>query len=122
MKIGMTAAASLAFFGAASVGLAQTTWLEIDDEALMVAPMNLSVDAIEDMDVYSADGERIGEVEEVLGSAQGKPSAVALEVGGFLGVGEREVIVPLDMLAMREDRMVLDMTKEQVDALENWDR
>lgn len=100
--------------------LAQSAWLEIDDDSLMVAPMSLSVDQIEDMDVYTAGGEAIGEVEEVLGTTQGEATALALEVGGFLGIGEREVIVPIDQLTMQEDRIVLDMTKAEIEALEDW--
>ena len=103
-----------------AAALAQGTWLEIEDDALMVAPMSLSVDQIEDMDVYTSDGEEIGDVEEVLGTSQGEATALALEVGGFLGIGEREVIVPIDQLTMQEDRIVLDMTKEQIEALEDW--
>jgi sporulation protein YlmC with PRC-barrel domain len=103
-----------------TAALAQSTWLEIDDDSLMVTPMSLSVDQIEDMDVYTSDGEEVGEVEEVLGTTQGEATALALEVGGFLGIGEREVVVPIDQLAMQEDRIVLDMTKEEIEALEDW--
>jgi sporulation protein YlmC with PRC-barrel domain len=117
----IAAAAMLACIASASTALAQTTWLEIDDDSLMIEPLTLSVDELEDRDVYTADGEEIGEVEEVLGTTQGEPTALALEVGGFLGIGEREVIVPLDQLAITEDRVVLDMTKEQIEALEDWD-
>lgn len=105
----------------AGTATAQTAWVEIEDDTLMVAPMELSVDQIEDMDVYTADGEEIGEVEEVLGTAQDAATAIALEVGGFLGVGEREVIVPIDQVTLQEDRLVVDMTEEEIEALEDWD-
>jgi sporulation protein YlmC with PRC-barrel domain len=120
MKHFLAASALVASIALPASALAQTAWVEIEDDAMMVTPMNLNVDRIEDMDVYTADDQRVGEVEEVLGTTQGEATAVALEVGGFLGVGEREVIVPLDQITMQGDRIVLDMTKEQIDALDDW--
>lgn len=101
--------------------MAQGAWVEIDDDNLSIPAMNMTVDQIEDMDVYTADGEEIGEVEEILGTTQGEATALALEVGGFLGIGERDVIVMLDQITMENDRLVLDMTKEEIEALENWE-
>ena len=95
--------------------------VEIEEDDLIVAPLNVTVDDLEDMDVVSADGEDIGDVEEVLGGADGQAAALALEVGGFLGVGERDVIVPLDQVTMQGDDLVLDMTQEEVEALPVWD-
>lgn len=38
-------------------------------------------------------GERIGEINEVVLSKDGKVAAVVIGVGGFLGIGERKVAV-----------------------------
>src|SRR5690606_20298752 len=116
--------AALALFAAVILpagALAQTTWLEIEDDALTVAPLNLTVDQIEDMDVYTAGGEKVGEVEEVLGMTQTAATALAVEVGQFLDVDDRDVIIRLDQITVQDDRLVIDMTKEQLATFEEWD-
>jgi sporulation protein YlmC with PRC-barrel domain len=50
---------------------------------------------LRDKDVYGPNNERIGEIEDVLVNQSGQVTGVVLEVGGFLGIGEREVAVPL---------------------------
>ena len=72
------------------------------------------------MDVKTAAGEEVGDVEEVLTDASGQPVAVSLEVGGFLGIGEREVVVGLDQLQLADDDFVIDADKAMVEGLPDW--
>jgi sporulation protein YlmC with PRC-barrel domain len=53
--------------------------------------------------VYDVSNSKIGDVRDVLLSADGKVSAVIVGVGGFLGMGEKNVAVPFDAIttAMR---------------------
>ena len=88
---------------------------------MIVQPFNLSVDDLEDMDLKSAAGEDIGEVEEVLLDAGGQPAAVSVEVGGFLGMGEREVVLGLDQLELMDDHLVTSADKATIEALPDWD-
>lgn len=94
---------------------------EVRDEQMVVQPFNLAVDRMDDMDVYGAGGEKIGEIDEVLMNAAGQPVAVSVDVGGFLGIGGQEVIVALDQLRLDGQRFVTSLTKEQVEALPRWD-
>ena len=48
--------------------------------------------------VYGPDNAAIGEVNDVLIGNDGKVRAVVIGVGGFLGVGEKNVAIPLDVL------------------------
>jgi len=48
--------------------------------------------------VYGPENASIGEVNDVLIGNDGKIRAVVIGVGGFLGVGEKNVAVPLDAL------------------------
>jgi sporulation protein YlmC with PRC-barrel domain len=48
--------------------------------------------------VYGPDNASIGEVNDVLIGNDGKIRAVVIGVGGFLGVGEKNVAIPLDSL------------------------
>jgi hypothetical protein len=110
------AAAAQAQQAAATTGLK-----EVEDESLMVHPFNLSVDAIEDMDLVGPNGDEIGDVEEVLADASGQPTSLAAEVGGFLGVGDKTVVIGLDQLRVENEKLVTGLTKEQLEALPEWD-
>ena len=74
---------------------AEPPLLEVEDEAMMVEPFGVSVDEFEDTDILGADGSKIGEVDEVLMTPEGEITAVSAEVGGFLGVGDKEVVLEL---------------------------
>ena len=116
-------AAALILGGAGLAGAQQgaTGLHEADDDGMMVQPFNVSVDDLEDMDLYGPGGEEIGEIEEVLADGSGKPVAVAAEVGGFLGVGEKAVTIGLDQLRLDGEHLVAGMTKEQLEALPEWE-
>jgi sporulation protein YlmC with PRC-barrel domain len=68
------------------------------------------------------DAERIGEINDLVIGQSGEVSAVIIGVGGFLGIGEKNVAVNYEDLqwVMAQDnseRIVLDgMTKEQLEA------
>lgn len=49
-------------------------------------------------DVYGANNEDIGEINDVLIDRSGRVTAVLLGVGGFLGLGEKDVAVPMGAL------------------------
>jgi hypothetical protein len=46
------------------------------------------------LDVYGADNEKIGDVNDILVDRQGTADAVVVGVGGFLGIGEKNVALP----------------------------
>jgi sporulation protein YlmC with PRC-barrel domain len=48
--------------------------------------------------VYGANNENIGEINDVLINRSGQVVAVIIGVGGFLGIGEKDVAVPMSML------------------------
>ena len=50
----------------------------------MVAPFNVSIDDLEEMEIYGPDGEEIGEVDEVLVDAQPSRSRSPPRSGAFL--------------------------------------
>jgi len=53
---------------------------------------------IKGVEVYNDRNEKIGSVDDVLLDPHGKVKAVVIGVGGFLGVGERNVAVPFEEL------------------------
>jgi sporulation protein YlmC with PRC-barrel domain len=46
------------------------------------------------LNVYSTNNERIGDVNDVLLDRNGNAEAVVIGVGGFLGIGEKDVAIP----------------------------
>lgn len=50
------------------------------------------------LNVYNAQNEKIGDINEILLLPSGNIAGVVLGVGGFLGMGEHDVLVKLDQL------------------------
>jgi PRC-barrel domain len=75
--------------------------------------------------VTNAAGESIGDINEVLLGQDGKMAAVVIGVGGFLGLGEREVAVKFDALKMQRATngsilFTVDVTKETLQIAPVW--
>jgi len=49
-------------------------------------------------DVYNDTGDEIGELDEIVLGEDGKANFAILEVGGFLGIGDRLVALPFESL------------------------
>ncbi|PYE28994.1 sporulation protein YlmC with PRC-barrel domain [Rhizobium sp. PP-WC-2G-219] len=52
--------------------------------------------------VYNSSDESIGEINDVIFSKDGSVEAAVIGVGGFLGIGEKNVAVPLDTVMVTE--------------------
>jgi hypothetical protein len=77
--------------------------------------------------VINAANETVGEINDVFIGKDAKPTAVLLGVGGFLGLGEREVAVNYDALRFSKDAkghtvVTINMTKDQFDRAPSWKR
>lgn len=77
--------------------------------------------------VYGAEDANVGEVGDVVLSQDGKVDAVIIDVGGFLGVGEKEVAVGMDNLAFMTDDsgnkyLYTTFTKDQLNAAAAYDK
>ena len=54
---------------------------------------------LEGLDVYSSNnGDKIGDISELIFDNSGKVQVVVIGVGGYLGIGERDVAVPFDQI------------------------
>lgn len=76
--------------------------------------------------VYGANDENIGEIGDVILTDDGSVDAVIIDVGGFLGVGEKEVAVGMDNLAFLADAdgeyyLYTAFTQEQLEAQAAYD-
>lgn len=66
--------------------------------------------------VYNQEGERLGSVNDLLVSPDGSVVAAVIGVGGFLGIGEKEIAVPFAIarVARRDNswHLVIDASKD----------
>ena len=73
-------------------------------------------------DVLGADDQKIGEVTDILFDKSGKIEAYIVSIGGFLGLGAKDVamapasfeVMPGDKGKNQADRLKVTMTKEQL--------
>jgi sporulation protein YlmC with PRC-barrel domain len=80
-------------------------------------------------DVIGADDKKIGDVTDILFDKGGKVEAYVVGVGGFLGIGSKEVAlaptafqaVPGDKSKNESDKLRLSMTKEQLKEAANFE-
>jgi len=70
------------------------------------------VSRIADMNVVDVQGRTLGEIERVVQGPDGRMQVV-VGVGGFLGLGERDIALPLDELALRNNELVIRQVNEQ---------
>jgi sporulation protein YlmC with PRC-barrel domain len=71
-------------------------------EKTRVNARTVSTEALIGAEVYTGKDRNIGEVSQVLIGEDGKAEAVVIDVGGFLGFGEKPVAVSFDSLKMFE--------------------
>ena len=114
VRLPLLAAVALALAGPA-LGQTQTQTLREADDDVMVPAFDRSADDLDDADLLTASGERIGEIEALLIQPDGQPTAFAADIG------DREVIIALAQVQMRGDDLVTGLTREQVAALPVWD-
>jgi sporulation protein YlmC with PRC-barrel domain len=56
------------------------------------------------VNIYGPNNEKVGDVNEVLIDRKGNADAVVLGVGGFLGMGEKDVAIPFSQIQWKYDR------------------
>ncbi|MFG6559548.1 PRC-barrel domain-containing protein [Sulfitobacter sp. 1A15299] len=89
-------------------------------EAEMIQQM--SADDLEGSYVYGANDETVGEIDTLLIGDDGKVDRVVINVGGFLGLGEKPVAVTFDELQVLKNvegddvRIYIDSTEERLES------
>jgi sporulation protein YlmC with PRC-barrel domain len=66
------------------------------------------------VDVYGSDNQKIGEIDELIVDQTGSIKAAVVGVGGFLGIGQKNVAIPFDQMQF--------MTEEQAEAMDRSNR
>jgi PRC-barrel domain len=113
-------AAAIAGPVALAQGLDPANLREVDDEDTL-AYEGRSVEQLEDMDV-ARDGQKIGEIDEVLADSAGRIVAVVIDFeDDFLD--DREVVLAIDQLKFGDDARLATVTlgDAELQGLPDWD-
>lgn len=99
------------------------------EEAVAEAKASSSVLASQFMGqtVYSTANENVGEINDIVMNRELDNVVVILGVGGFLGIGEKDVAISVDDITAVKDennnlRLTIAATKEQLEAAPTFDR
>lgn len=86
-------------------------------------PEQITSETLTGTAVYDAADAHVGEISELLIDADGKVTDAVVDVGGFLGIGEKPVALPLSDIEIMHSadtnqlRVFVSMTKEQLEAM-----
>lgn len=106
LAISIPAGAQAPVVGGARVGIQVT---EVDAVATGWSAKN----SLMGKRVYNEANETVGSVGDLIVAPDGTLSYAIVEVGGFLGMGQREVAIPIKQFNMSEDKITLPgATKE----------
>ncbi|MFX0546026.1 PRC-barrel domain-containing protein [Roseovarius sp. S1116L3] len=109
--------------------LGTSTWSDYgadDAEMQTVAYDDMTTEELLGTTVYGSNDEWVGEISELALGDDGNVSAVILDIGGFLGLGERAVSMPMDQVELRrmgDDGDVsayVSATEEELENMEEW--
>ena len=70
--------------------------------------------------VYDVQNRNIGSVKDMLFDKGGRVDQAVIDVGAFLGMGGKYVAIPLKDIKMDNNRLTLDMTKEQLKSAQTF--
>ncbi|MGR3565856.1 MAG: PRC-barrel domain-containing protein [Heliomarina sp.] len=106
---------------------AATNEMVADEGYTMVRADELTAEDLTGARVYDSTDQWIGEVSELLLDGSSKIDRAVVDVGGFLGIGEKPVALASDELNIQREndgddiRVRVNMTKEQLESLPEYE-
>jgi sporulation protein YlmC with PRC-barrel domain len=103
---------------AAKTPSGETIWYTLQPDAMRATKL-IGADVVNTAD------ETVGDVNEIVLGKDGRVAAVIIGVGGFLGIGAREVAVSFDSVRTLRDqnnnlKLVVNATKDTLKAAPEW--
>ena len=96
-----------------------TTQQEVEGFMSFNATDQIRASTLMGQEIFGAENESIGEVSDLVVQPDGDTRAALIDVGGFLGIGEKQVAIPFDQIQMQQDgnepRLTVAMTREQLE-------
>ncbi|HLT91108.1 MAG TPA: PRC-barrel domain-containing protein [Woeseiaceae bacterium] len=83
---------------------------------------SMSADQLVGKPIVSQEGEEIGDIQEIVTDPTSNQKFAVVDVGGFLGVGQKSVVIGLDELRMAsgQDRIESDLTRQEVQTMTEY--
>jgi hypothetical protein len=103
---------------------------EIRGEQSDVAFTSLTSEDLVGTAVYGADDNWVGEISEIALTDSGEVEAVVVDVGGFLGIGQKPVALTMEQIQLRRGeggmfrddlRAYVNATQEELESLPEWE-
>jgi len=120
----MTAAMAALFLAAAPLAYAQPvardTTVAMVSSSGIIQSDQIRASKMIGSSVYDVQNRDIGKVQDVILNPDGRVAAVIVDVGTFLGMGGKDVAVHLSDIKADNNRLTLDMTKEQLQQAQNY--
>ena len=97
------------------------------DGYVETAAADLTSEELTGVAVYGPNDERIGEVSNIVLASDGQVQGAVVDVGGFLGIGEKPVELNFSEVDIMKEqdgddlRIHVAMTKEQLEALPEYE-
>lgn len=89
-------------------------------------PDQMLVSNLKGVDVLGSDDKKVGDISDILVSKDGKVEAYLISVGGFLGVGAKEIALAPSSLQLTQDnntwKAKIGMNKDQLAQAPNFER
>lgn len=105
----------------AGSAFAQTgTLVEVGDN-VTVQPFNIAAGLLDDIDVYTAEGVEVGDVDKLVGPDRETATHFVVDFDDDGGFPDRDLLVPLEALTLDGNRLIISLSPEEVAALPVWD-
>ena len=114
-KIVLVMFTSLVIAAGAAYSVAQTAGVSVSTTELVEVAMGWSAKKqILGENVYNDVGDKVGEINDLIVTPNKALSYAIVGVGGFLGVGEHEIAVPVGRLKQEKGKIVLPGATKEV--------
>ncbi|SDG03363.1 PRC-barrel domain-containing protein [Thalassobaculum litoreum] len=121
IKKDMDKAGEVAKETANTVGAAAATAATATETKIRELLSGDQITEIEGTAVRDANGDSIGEIDEVVRGKSDNVLYFVTDVGGFLGLGEREVVIPASEFTRADDHFILNSaTKAELETREQF--
>ncbi|MCC5987087.1 MAG: PRC-barrel domain-containing protein [Pararhodobacter sp.] len=102
------------------------TGVEAQSDGSFAAGMTLTSDALIGAEIHDPNGEVVGTVANLIIDADGRVAQIVAEIGGFLGLGAREVALERSQFDIEAEteadvRILLAVTLEELEAMPEYE-
>lgn len=97
----------------------------LDNEASFTGSIarGYNADELIGQDVVTLEGERVGQIADLLIGPDGRVSHAIVEAGGFLGIGEKNVAVDLETMRPHDDgAFVTEMPQQEFESAPRYEK